>query len=165
DRRIHMSTATDRISPLKFVWRERFRLPLYLAVFGGIAMMAINSPGLITFWPFSPTEFLQRITPLFLISLFIERALEVFVTAWRGPEANIRDQKIKSLRKSVDRGEANVEDLAKVIEEKERCKCRMQRIAFCGSVGLGIFVSSVGVRALGSFVDNASFKALSEMQQ
>ena len=160
-----MNTVTAQIDQLKPVWKERFRLPIYLAVLGALAVTAINAPGLIKFWPFSPTEFMQRIAPLFLISLFIERALEVFVTAWRGPEANIRNQKIKALRKGVERGEANTEDLAKVCEEKERCKSKMQRIAFGGSVMLGLFVSSVGVRALGSFVDDASFRTLSEMQQ
>src|SRR5439155_17652567 len=127
---------------------------------------AAYAPGLIKFWPFSPAELVQRIAPLFLISLFIERALEVFVTAWRGPEAAIRDHKIKILRKEIEQGKPDIhEDLAKACEEKERCKSRTQRLAFAGSVALGMIISSVGVRALGLFVEPAAFSSLSQMQQ
>jgi hypothetical protein len=160
-----MSTVIDRIDQVKPAWKERFHIPLCLTIFGGLAITALYAPGLIKFWPFSASEFLQRIAPLFLISAFIERALEVFVSAWRGPDAAIRDHKIKALRKEVEQGKADREDLARLREEKERCKSRMQRAAFAGSVALGIIISVVGVRALGLFVDPTAFSALSEVQR
>jgi hypothetical protein len=143
-----MSTV-EQTGHVKPGWKERAQLPVYFAFIGGLAATAVNAPGLIRFWPFSAAEFVQLVTPLFMISLFIERTLEVFVTSWRGPEAAIRERKINALRKQV----------------KDRCKARMQRIAFAGSVAMGMIISAVGVRALGLFIDPAAFSALSEMQQ
>jgi hypothetical protein len=161
-----MSTATQRIERLKPAWKERFQIPLYLAILGGLAVTAIYAPAVIRFWPFSAADFLQRITPLFLISLFIERSIEVFVTAWRGPDAAIRNHKIKALRKAVSEGKAEMEeDLARTYAEKEHCRSRMQRMAFAASVALGMVISAVGIRALGMFVDASAFGALSKMQQ
>jgi len=160
-----MSTVLERADQIKPAWKERFQVPLYLTILGGLAATAVYAPGLIRFWPFSAAEFVQRMVPLFLISLFIERALEVFVTTWRGPEAAIRDHKIKALRKGVEQGTSTPEDLAKACEDRERCKSKVQRVAFAGSVALGIIISSVGVRALGLFVDPTAFGTLSEMQR
>jgi hypothetical protein len=42
---------------------------------------------------------------LFLIRLFIERGIKVFVSAWRGPEAAIRQ--IKELRKAIKKEKEN----------------------------------------------------------
>jgi hypothetical protein len=161
-----MSTVTERIEHLKPAWKHLFQVPLYLAIFGGLTVTAVYGPEVIRFWPFSAAEFLQRITPLFLISLFIERSIEVFVTAWRGPDAAIRNHRIKALRKAVSQGKAELEeDLARVCAEKEQCRSKMQRLAFASSVALGMVISAVGVRALGLFVDATAFGTLSKMQQ
>jgi hypothetical protein len=164
---MEMSTVVDRIDQIKPALKERFPVPvpLYVTLVGGLAVTAAYAPSLIKFWPFSAAEFVQRVIPLFLISAFIERALEVFVTTWRGPEAAIRDHQIKVLRKEVEQGKADKEDLGKLLGEKARCKCKMQRMAFAGSVALGIMISSVGVRALGLFVDPNAFSALSPTQR
>src|SRR5262249_57150759 len=82
-----MSTVTHEIDAIKPDWSRRFEISLYLIVGGALLVTAFYAPGLIRFWPFSVTEIVHRIAPLFLISLFIARGLEVFVTAWRGPDA------------------------------------------------------------------------------
>ncbi len=160
-----MSTVVDHIDQIKPAWKERFQVPLYLTIAGGFVATSVYTQGLIKFWPFSASEFVQRMTALVLISAFIERALEVFVTAWRGPDVAIRDHQIKVLRKEVEERKDVKEDLAKLLEEKERYKSRMQRIAFAGSVALGLIISAVGVRALGLFVDPTAFSALSKTQR
>jgi hypothetical protein len=161
-----MSTTTQRIEQLKPAWKDRFQVPLYVAALGGVGVTAVYAPEVIRFWPFSAAEFLQRITPLFLISLFIERSIEVFLTAWRGPDAAIRSHKLKALRKAVAQGKTELEeDLVKACVEHERCRSRMQRMAFAASVALGMVISAVGVRALGMFVDASAFGSLSKMQQ
>jgi hypothetical protein len=81
-----MSSVLERADQIKPAWRERFQVPLYLTIVGGLAATAVYAPGLIRFWPFSAAEFVQRMVPLFLISLFIDRALDVFVPTGRGPK-------------------------------------------------------------------------------
>src|SRR5215510_5378361 len=82
-----MSTITQEITAIKPDWSRRFEISLYLIVGGALLVTAFYAPGLIRFWPFSVTEIVYRIAPLFLISLFIAHGLEVFVTAWRGSDA------------------------------------------------------------------------------
>src|SRR5262245_46318900 len=161
-----MSTVAEGMSQTKGTWNKRIQIPMYVTLLGALSATAFYAPGLIKFWPFSAAEFVQRIIPLFLISLFIERASEVFVTAWRGPDAAIRDHHIKELRRAIKdgKGELTVE-LSRICAEKEHCRSRSQRIAFASSVALGIIISSVGVRALGLFIDSSSFAALSPKQQ
>src|SRR5262245_12296940 len=77
-----MSTITEEITAIKPDWSRRGEISLYLTVVGALLMTAFYAPGLIRFWSFSVTEIVHRIAPLFLISLFIARGLEVFVTAW-----------------------------------------------------------------------------------
>ena len=163
-----MSTVTQEIIAIKPDWSRRFEISLYLTVVGALLVTAFYAPGLIRFWPFSVMEIAHRIAPLFLISLFIERGLEVFVTAWRGPDAAIRDHRIRQLRKAIRDGNGDAEaeiELARVCAAKEQCRSRIRRVAFAGSVALGVIVSAVGVRALGLFVDPEAFSGLSPEQQ
>jgi hypothetical protein len=161
-----MSTVTEGIGQFKPAGSKPVQILMYVTLVGALAGTAFYAPGLIRFWPFSAAEFVPRFFPLFLISLFIERAIEVFVSAWRGPEAAIRDRQMKELRKAIKEGKGElISELARLSAEKEYCRSRMQRIAFASSVGLGILISSVGVRALGLFVDPVSFGALSPKQQ
>jgi hypothetical protein len=163
-----MSTVTQEIIAIKPDWSRRFEISLYLTVVGALLVTALYAPGVIRFWPFSVMEIVHRIAPLFLIALFIERCLEVFVTAWRGPDAAIRDHRIRQLRKTIRDRNADAEaeiELARVCAEKEQCRSRLRRVAFAGSVALGVIVSAVGVRALGLFVDPAAFSGLSAEQQ
>src|SRR5262245_57652520 len=76
-----MSTETQEITAIKPDWSRRFEIALYVTVVGALLVTAFYAPGLIRFWPFSVTEIVHRIAPLFLISLFIAHGLEVFVTA------------------------------------------------------------------------------------
>jgi hypothetical protein len=72
------------------------------------------------------------------------------------------------LRKAIRDGHADAEaeiELARVCAAKEQCRSRMRRVAFAGSVALGVIVSEVGVRVLGLFVDPAAFNGLSPEQQ
>jgi hypothetical protein len=72
-----------------------------LVVIAAIVLVAVSHPGLIRFWPFSAGEFVQLLTPLFLVSLFIERALEVFVTSWRGEESDKIDIAIATAKRQL----------------------------------------------------------------
>src|SRR5262245_21892196 len=99
-----MSTVTQEITAIKPDWSRRFEISLYLIVAGALLVTAFYAPGLIRFWPFSVMEIVHRIAPLFMISLFIERGLEVFVTAWRSPDAAIRDHRISSCGKPSGTG-------------------------------------------------------------
>jgi hypothetical protein len=110
--------------------------------------------------PFAPIDGIgdvtQRIAPLFLIALFVERALEVFVTAWRAPE-----ERIRRVARATALGQATPEEEATLV----RYKSDTQRIAFVTGIALGIVVSSIGIRALALFMNPEQLAMLSGWQR
>lgn len=132
----------------------------------GIFLTVWRDPGLIRFWPFSAGEFVQQITPLVLISLFIERALEVFLTAWRGKDSANLALAIQGAKTRLAGGyAAALADLQSGEKLHNDYKSDTQRVAFLAALALGIVVSALGVRGLSLFIDPAAFKELSSIQR
>lgn len=144
----------------------RNRLALFAVVAVTLGLVLALNPGLVRFWPFSAGEFVQLIAPLFLVALFIERTLEVFLTSWRGAAAAQKELAVKQAEALV---EANVREGQDVLAQRESdltdYKTTTQRYAFGGGLVLGILVSAVGIRALQLFVDPAVFATLSSAQR
>jgi hypothetical protein len=138
----------------------RWALGIFLALdLVAIAGVAITNPGLVRFWPFTSGEFLQLITPLFLVSLFIERALEVLLTPWRAEGSERLQGDLRAASKAD--GPLKAATAQKLIAHRSTT----QRIAFAGGVTLGVVFAALGIRALGLFVDPAVFKALPAVQK
>jgi hypothetical protein len=145
-------------------------LALFLVVLVSVVLVAVLNPGLVRFWPMSSGEFVQTIAPLFLVSLFIERVLEVFLTTWRGPDAAAQAQKVKKAKDAAKHAHAASEAAhlishlqAEAGKEEDTLvdyKAKTQRVAFLSGIALGVVVSALGVRALGLFVDPAVFADL-----
>jgi len=63
-----------------FIWL----LLAALLIFGvNVAITFWLKPEVIQWWTFGPADVTRILTPLVLVALFIERALEVFITTWR----------------------------------------------------------------------------------
>lgn len=137
---------------------------LFLVILLSVILVAALNPGLVRFWPMSTGEFLQTIAPLLLVSLFIERVLEVFLTTWRGPAAAQHDLKARKARVAAKAAEAQPA-LSSEEQALVAYKATTQRIAFLSGIAIGVIVSALGVRALGLFVDPAVFRSLPAIQQ
>ena len=68
----------------------------FVVILGIILLSASFFPQSVTFRPFGVNEVSQLLTFLVLISLFLERALEVFITTWRGPREQELDNEIQN---------------------------------------------------------------------
>ncbi|MCI0525859.1 MAG: hypothetical protein L0Y56_00195 [Nitrospira sp.] len=66
-----------------------------------ILLPASLSPNLFILKPFGLNEVAQLLTFLILIALFLERALEVFITTWRGPEEEKIDNEIQHHERKI----------------------------------------------------------------
>src|SRR5260370_42607728 len=55
----------------------------------------------LAFRDFGTTDILQLLTGLFVVSLLLERSLEVFVTTWRGPGTAELDLKVSKQRNEL----------------------------------------------------------------
>ena len=142
------------------------RATLVFLVGAMVVLVVLLKPGLVRFWPFTVAEFVQLITPLFLIALLIERALEVFVTSFRGAGAAKKELTVKEAEAQVQKSVAGAEDaLIRTKQELVDYKARSQRYAFVGGVAIGLVVGGIGIRVLQLFVDPAVFAALSPAQR
>ncbi len=66
-----------------------------------VLLPASVSPNLFVFKTFGISEITQLLTFLFLVSLFLERALEVFITTWRRPGEEEVDNEIIHCRRRI----------------------------------------------------------------
>ncbi len=116
---------------------------------------------LVPFAAFSAADFVQLMMPLLLLSLFIERSTEVFLTAARSEGAALIATEIKRLRE-LQKNEAPqaMSQLTTKQEEEVTYKAKTQRIAFLINFLLGTIVSALGVRAISMFVDPAALNGL-----
>jgi len=155
------------------MWKKYF-LPLIIAISVLVLGIMLNS-NQASFKAFQPSEVLQLLAGIFLIALFMERALEVFITTWRGPEAAQNDL---SLKKSKDRiiklekmGNVQADKIQKKLKterdslenarvKRARYKSQTQRIALWTSLIFGLLISAIGFRALQSIVDIEAWKGI-----
>jgi Na+/proline symporter len=107
----------------------KLRSALILIVIVGIAIPFALKPGLVTFSSFTSAYFVQQLTPLVLVSLFIERALEVFLTAWRGKSAADLTQKVKRARAAAGPNQAPSPNQLDAEDNLTAYKTDTQRIA------------------------------------
>jgi len=140
-----------------------FFLPILISV--AILLPASFTPNLFVFKPFGWNEVSQLLTFLLLISLFLERALEVFIITWRGGEGERRDLQIAELQTLQDRKLQQSENLANIEEldstkkleglKQERAiyKSQTKRIALWTALFIGLLISGVGVRALETLIN------------
>ena len=88
------------------------------------------------------------LSPLVLIALFIERAVEVVISSWRDHDADVLEQKLKA---ATDGGDAVSIQHAQL--NLNRYKLDTRRLSFIVSLMLALVAGLVGVRAISPLVD------------
>jgi len=127
---------------------------LFIVVIGGI-FSASHSAFLGNFTDKLPIT----IGYIFLISLFVERAIEIFLSAWRSEGADKLDlsitQKTEELEEEQNQdSKRNIKQELKKLKEKRMnysAKSRIQAL-WIGLV-ISALIASVGIRILGTIVD------------
>ena len=107
---------------------------------------------------------LSILTPLVLYALFVERAVEVFLTVWRGRESDALALEVKQKKLTLSLKGADVAGYNSLQHELALYKGTTRDIAFTSTFILGILISLAGVRALALFVDPVSLQDLSPYQ-
>jgi len=108
---------------------------------------------------------ISNLAPLILYALFVERAVEVFLTVWRGREADVLTTTLQQEEKRVkDVKGADVSNFNTLQQDVAKFKATTRDIAFVWAFVIGILISLAGVRALTLFVDPTSMSELSSYQ-
>ena len=141
---------------------EAVRIALFLTILVLVLVVVLTKPDFLNFGAYDVGDLLQMLAPLVLISLFIERILEVLLSAWRGPEAARLKLDLKQEQDKTDAGETTA------FHSKEQrflaYRSETQKIASASAVALGVVISAVGIHALEMLVDADSFYQLSGFQ-
>ena len=128
----------------------RLRMALALATASTLALIAVRNPPLVALRHLSVEHVVGTLAALALISAFLERAVEVFVAAWRVGEQQQLEIKLGRMRATRSSGD-DVKDCRLQIS-RFRHETRMYAVA--ASLILGILVSLAGVRALAAIVES-----------
>jgi len=113
-----------------------------LAIFTAaiVGSVALYNPNVVSLRGMGLTEFVQSMTPLITIALFIERVLEVLLASWRACTTG-------------------------AVENRDQYRADTRRIAFFTGTTLGVVIAALGVRMLEMFVDPAAVEALGDVHQ
>lgn len=128
-----------------------FRLVIWGSILGILILVLRNNPGLVRFWPFNAAEFVQTMTPLILVSLFVERAVEIVIKGTRG---HVEDR----LKNDVKNDKSKQAELT-------HYKSDTRDRAFAYALVLCVAISALGVRALEMVIDPAVFSSLTDLQR
>jgi hypothetical protein len=149
---------------------------LLVIIVGSVTM--IYSP--ITFRNFSMLEFTKLIGKLLLIAVFLERALDVFLTTFRAQGSEEHKKAIRKIK--IDMSKLTKEDgsvisakkteynkLVKKLEDKKQelvtHKSKTRVIAIWSGFSVGIIISSIGIRSLSDLLNKETFAVLPVLQQ
>ena len=125
------------------------------------AAVAVFNPRVVSFRPFDATDFLQMMLPLVMVSLFIERALEVFLTSWRAKRGGQLKERAKEARtKRQIGGPRHADEIALDCHQNQT-----RRVAFFAGTALGVILAALGIRVLEMFVNPSAFASLPDVQQ
>jgi hypothetical protein len=144
---------------------NKLKVGLIIFILLGVLVSWWLSPGVIHFRQFSAADFLQQLTPLLLVALFIERSLEVFLTTWRGGTAQQLERGVEKAQELVSKNQANITDLHAAEDTLTQYRSATQRIALPAALFLGILICALGVRGLGPFLDTQAFSQLPSIQR
>ncbi len=80
---------------------------LTVAICVVVALVAARITDIVRFTSFSAGEFVQLMTPLFLVALFIERVVEVFISSWRAPQGEKLKRDAKEVKDALAAAQQN----------------------------------------------------------
>lgn len=139
----------------------------YLLTLGVLAVLAFTTgtqSETLQFLPVTGAAIVDLLTPLFVISLFLERAQEVIVTSWRGftrqQKQKIIDEKTKARDAALKAKDTKaVKDFTTELIVAQHnlydFRTKTARLSFLLGLGVGILIAIVGVRVLLPLVDIA----------
>lgn len=96
----------------------------------------------------------------FVLALFVERTLEVFITAWRGEKTVKLEQALKNAKASLQSppDQPVPQEVKEAAEKLAEYKCETQSIALRSGLVLGILIAAVGVRSFNVFIDESKIQ-------
>jgi len=158
----------DQVKSAKRIRWFKYAVLIFIILVVVLAVWLV--PRGIPFWLFTTQDVVVLMVALLLISLFIERSVEVIIKAWRGSRKeelallfNSAKKKLKEASEQNEKTKASADyhDQALAVT---RYSSETRNLAFLTAFAFGIAISALGIRVLQPLVDPAVFKSLSRSQ-
>ncbi len=134
-----------------------------------VILAVLFFPKSVPFWPFNVSDILILLVSLFLISLFIERTVEVVMIVWREKskqqlvnELNAEKKKSEQIAKGSRDITSNEEQATKNLNNYN---AETKTFALPTAFALGIIISALGIRTLQPLIDPAIYKTFPSLQK
>jgi hypothetical protein len=117
--------------------------------------------GALTIKPVTDQSVRALLQTMFVIALFIERALEVFVSAWRDPGAAPLEAAKETAQEKLKQATASgvpstIQAAQQALDDAEAAlrvyKAETKRIALSAAIVVGVLIAAAGLRAFETFV-------------
>jgi len=133
--------------------QSNWLIPAALVAFSAVAAWQASAFTALAFKPFKAEEIVGNLTALFLISLFLERALEVFLTSWRDAGRRKLEQDIARAVAAEAKAAADAKAALEAETRQKRCelanfKAQTARWSFMFGLVAGAIIALAGARAL-----------------
>jgi hypothetical protein len=148
-----------------------------------LTLVVVLTPEPVIFKADVGSQIMPLLFTLLFVALLLERALEVFISTWRGPETdrldqvmNERQRTVNTLKNAIEKApdqeqaaeqqaySAELLKLAKAEEDRTDFRSGTKRRALWAGLVMGLLVSAVGIRALQPLLDAASLTQLTANQ-
>jgi hypothetical protein len=150
-----MANQTPNEWPGRAIW-----IIPWLLTLGVLSLPLWLSPEPILFRDFDINDVSRIVTTMLLISLFLERALEVLISTWRGPRTTELERAVDDAKQEFTQDSAKKPALDAAQKTLSAYKNNTRRLALWVSLLIGLMVSGVGVRGLQPLVVTESFAQL-----
>ena len=155
----------------KFEKHEKIYKAISIVVTIIVALLAIvfSSEG-VPFSEFTASDVTGLLIKLALAALFIERAVEVAMIAWRGKSkqklvSNVTAEKRKSDMKADGQAEIFSEGQIVATKDLEAHSAETKTLAILTAFGMGVIISALGLRALQPLLDADVFAGIGKTQR
>jgi hypothetical protein len=139
-----------------------------LAIVGGVLLafgivLAVKTGALVFVKPFPRADAIGLLQTMFVVALFLERSLEVFINAWRGEGEAVAEEKLRAAKRGLAAATlaagkplAPADPQLQTLDAAEAAwavyKAATKRIALCAAVVAGVLIAAAGLRSFEVFV-------------
>lgn len=150
---------SEKSSPVK----EAVFIVLILSA--ALALLYYTKATGIPFKPFTDSDVLAIITSMFVVAVFIERAIEAILIPVRAPDRQKIEQELADIKRAAETDDTKKE--VQIAKERELAIYRLNTAqrAYWISFGFGLIISLVGLRTLAGLVNPEDLKALGDIHQ
>ena len=153
------------ISPPKSDRHIKEAVVLFFLLAAVFAFLYFSQNNSISFKSFTQSDIAAIITSMFVVAIFMERAIEAILIPIRTPERQQIEQAVENIKKQEYLDAENKALLLSTEHKLQTYKLQTAQRAYWFSFTFGLIISLVGVRTLAGLVETEQLLGLDDIQR